>query len=252
MIGPQAATRAWRAWRVRCRRSSRVMAQDPSRCRPRRPSSAGDRAAPPRPAAVRGARRRRRVGRARRPDPGRLREGSLVANSSQGGGSKDTWVLAGATEGAGTTPGGGRRLSAAPGRLASGPATPPTLPSGPWPGNADQSARARSGSRLLSRIAESLYWIGRSTERAEDTARLLDVHYHHLLEDRFTDETVICAALLRAMGTDVADVRDADTVDASAGVHAVEPRFPSSPRSRWRGRTHAVRERRSRRRCGRS
>jgi uncharacterized alpha-E superfamily protein len=65
---------------------------------------------------------------------------------------------------------------------------------------------------VLSRIAESLYWIGRSTERAEDTARLLDVHYHHLLEDRFADETVICAALLRAMGTDVPDIRDADAV----------------------------------------
>ena len=51
---------------------------------------------------------------------------------------------------------------------------------------------------MLSRIAESLYWIGRSTERAEDTARLLDVHYHHLLEDRFADETVICAALFVA------------------------------------------------------
>ena len=37
---------------------------------------------------------------------------------------------------------------------------------------------------MLSRIAESLYWIGRYTERAEDTARLLDVHSHALLEDR--------------------------------------------------------------------
>ena len=30
---------------------------------------------------------------------------------------------------------------------------------------------------MLSRIAESLYWIGRYVERAEDTARILDVHY---------------------------------------------------------------------------
>ena len=41
---------------------------------------------------------------------------------------------------------------------------------------------------VLSRIAESLYWIGRYVERAEDTARLLDVHYHLLLEDRRADE----------------------------------------------------------------
>jgi uncharacterized alpha-E superfamily protein len=65
---------------------------------------------------------------------------------------------------------------------------------------------------VLSRIAESLYWIGRATERAEDTARLLDVHYHHLLEDRFADERMVCTALLRAMGVDVPDARDADAV----------------------------------------
>lgn len=35
---------------------------------------------------------------------------------------------------------------------------------------------------MLSRIAENLYWIGRYVERAENTARLLDVNYHALLE----------------------------------------------------------------------
>lgn len=34
---------------------------------------------------------------------------------------------------------------------------------------------------MLSRIAESLYWIGRYIERAEDTARISDVAYHHTL-----------------------------------------------------------------------
>ncbi len=34
---------------------------------------------------------------------------------------------------------------------------------------------------MLSRIAESLYWIGRYVERAEDTARITDVNYHHIL-----------------------------------------------------------------------
>ena len=55
---------------------------------------------------------------------------------------------------------------------------------------------------MLSRIAESLYWIGRYVERAEDTARLLDVHYHLLLEDRRADEASVCRALLDAMGAD--------------------------------------------------
>jgi len=35
---------------------------------------------------------------------------------------------------------------------------------------------------LLSRVAESLFWMGRYVERAENTARLLDVTYHGRLE----------------------------------------------------------------------
>ena len=40
---------------------------------------------------------------------------------------------------------------------------------------------------MLSRVAESLYWIGRYLERAEDSARLLDVHYHALLDAQVCD-----------------------------------------------------------------
>jgi len=35
---------------------------------------------------------------------------------------------------------------------------------------------------MLSRIAENLYWIGRYMERVENTARLLDVNYHAIME----------------------------------------------------------------------
>ena len=35
---------------------------------------------------------------------------------------------------------------------------------------------------MLSRIAETLYWLGRYVERSENTARLLDVNYHALME----------------------------------------------------------------------
>ena len=35
---------------------------------------------------------------------------------------------------------------------------------------------------MLSRIAENLYWIGRYIERVENTARLLDVNYHAIVE----------------------------------------------------------------------
>ncbi len=58
-----------------------------------------------------------------------LRKGSLVVNSSQGGGSKDTWIVD-----------MGGRLS------------------------------------MLSRVAENIYWMARYVERAENTARLVNVN----------------------------------------------------------------------------
>jgi len=56
---------------------------------------------------------------------------------------------------------------------------------------------------VLSRVAESLYWLGRYVERAEDTARLLDVHVHTLLEDPWVDEQQACRDLLGIMGVPV-------------------------------------------------
>lgn len=53
---------------------------------------------------------------------------------------------------------------------------------------------------MLSRIAESLYWVGRYVERAEDTARILDVHVHHILEDPTLGEEAACRILLGVMG----------------------------------------------------
>ena len=40
---------------------------------------------------------------------------------------------------------------------------------------------------MLARNAESLFWIGRYVERADDTARILDVSVHQLLEDSTVD-----------------------------------------------------------------
>ncbi len=70
---------------------------------------------------------------------------------------------------------------------------------------------------MLSRVAESLYWIGRYVERAEDTSRLLDVHVHTLLEDPWVDEQAACRDVLSVMGVEVdgpVDVRR--TVDRLA------------------------------------
>ncbi len=55
---------------------------------------------------------------------------------------------------------------------------------------------------MLSRIAESLFWIGRYVERADDTARILDVHLQMLLEDPHLSEHDACRGLLAVMGAD--------------------------------------------------
>ncbi|GAA4114803.1 alpha-E domain-containing protein [Nocardioides fonticola] len=56
---------------------------------------------------------------------------------------------------------------------------------------------------MLSRIAESLFWIGRYIERAEDTARILDVQTQLLLEDATVEEEPTCRGLLSIMGLEI-------------------------------------------------
>jgi uncharacterized alpha-E superfamily protein len=59
-------------------------------------------------------------------------------------------------------------------------------------------ATARTG--LLSRIAETLFWTGRYIERADDTARMVDVYVHRMLEEPQADEDAGCSALLAVLG----------------------------------------------------
>lgn len=49
---------------------------------------------------------------------------------------------------------------------------------------------------MLSRIAESLFWIGRYAERADGTARIVDVLRLQLLEDPLADEAVASHTVL--------------------------------------------------------
>ena len=58
---------------------------------------------------------------------------------------------------------------------------------------------------LLSRLAESLFWIGRYVERADDTSRVVDAYLHRLLEDPFEDESLACRSLLAIMGLEPSD-----------------------------------------------
>lgn len=58
---------------------------------------------------------------------------------------------------------------------------------------------------MLARNAESLYWIGRYVERADDTARILDVAVHQLLEDATVDPDRTSRLLLRVLGIEPPD-----------------------------------------------
>lgn len=78
---------------------------------------------------------------------------------------------------------------------------------------------------MLSRIAESLFWIGRYVERADDTARILDVHMQMLVEDATVNETAACTSLLAVMGVDNGGPMDRAAVMSQL---AYDPESPSS------------------------
>ncbi|GEE02515.1 hypothetical protein nbrc107696_29610 [Gordonia spumicola] len=58
---------------------------------------------------------------------------------------------------------------------------------------------------MLARNADSLYWIGRYTERADDMARILDVAVHQLLEDPTVDPDRTARQVLGVLGFPTAD-----------------------------------------------
>jgi len=86
---------------------------------------------------------------------------------------------------------------------------------------------------VLSRIAESLFWIGRYLERAEDTARLLDVQIHQHLEDATLDEAAVSATLLQVMG--VPEPEGALELGRVTALLALSPRQQSSIACSLRG-----------------
>jgi uncharacterized alpha-E superfamily protein len=52
---------------------------------------------------------------------------------------------------------------------------------------------------MLSRIAESFFWIGRYLERAHSTARMVAEHHQLMVEEAPVDEAAACAAFLDAL-----------------------------------------------------
>ena len=80
---------------------------------------------------------------------------------------------------------------------------------------------------MLSRIAESLFWIGRYIERSDGTARILDVHLQLLLEDPWIDEDTACRSLLSVMGSEPDDDHALGR-DHVIALLAVDPHHPAS------------------------
>ncbi len=216
-----------------------------------------------------------------------LVEGSLVVNSSQGGGSKDTWVL---------DPGqeeplpplepelvvesGEPTFSAAQQRSAieaRARVDQPTVHSermrqqemqqqqqqqpsgqagadrrGHLAAGADRRCRGAGGRRMLSRIAEAMFWIGRYVERAEVTTRLLVEHHQLLVEDTRRDPAVGVEAMLEPLSLmpepDHLQLTPAELVRIVVGRLARSPRR-SSAASRPPARTPGPSGRRCRATC---
>lgn len=80
---------------------------------------------------------------------------------------------------------------------------------------------------LLSRLAESLFWIGRYVERADDTSRIVDAYLHRLLENPFEEEALACRSLLAIMGLELEVDHDA-TTEYVMSVLAFDPHNPSA------------------------
>jgi hypothetical protein len=116
-----------------------------------------------------------------------LEKGSLVVNSSQGGGSKDTWVL----ENSIPNTEFGRVLS------------------------------------MLSRVADSLYWMSRYLERAENTVRQLDVTMSLMLDTSDTSAETRWQRMM-ALGKP-----KGHGVERRSGRHGAQAglRHPTGPRS---------------------
>ncbi|MCV2393943.1 alpha-E domain-containing protein [Actinotalea sp. M2MS4P-6] len=86
---------------------------------------------------------------------------------------------------------------------------------------------------MLSRIAESLFWIGRYVERADDTARMLDVHVQMLLEDPWAEEDLVCRTLLLVMDRGTPDPEVMVGRDQVLGALAWDQSTPSAIAGAW-------------------
>jgi uncharacterized alpha-E superfamily protein len=87
---------------------------------------------------------------------------------------------------------------------------------------------------MLARIAEQLFWLGRSLARAEHTARMLDGIFHVNLQARAEDQPgapISLDALLEAMGVQRPDAAPAPAADEVMRQLTLDSATPTSVRS---------------------
>ncbi len=95
---------------------------------------------------------------------------------------------------------------------------------------------------MLSRIAESFYWLGRYVERAEATARLLAEHHQLLVEDRSVPEPLGCSVFLEALSMDAGSVTTAGGLVRAVVGDELDPSTIAGAVSAARSNARAIRE----------
>ena len=163
----------------------------------------------------------------------------MIVNSSRGGGSKDTWVLE-----------IGERHS----RRRHGACTPraSARPARPALRRLDQPASSNSSSgRMLARIAQELFWLGRNLARAEHTSRMLDGVFQAGLQGRPEDPSASASVWARSRSWAPAR-RAAPTAATRCSTADADPTTPprSSRASRGRAKARARARRHLRRDVG--
>ena len=155
-----------------------------------------------------------------------LKKGSLVVNSSQGGGSKDTWVLA------------------------DGPSSEQEQVNGQRTASCQEAVLTL----MLSRVADSVYWMSRYVERAENVARFVDVNFQLMLDapagqDQQWEPLVATTGRPRAIQPSATrQPRRKTSSSSSRSTARTRTRF--FPACVPRGKTPAASARSSPRRCG--
>ena len=194
-----------------------------------------------------------------------LEENRLIVNSSQGGGSKDTWVLADARvkalEPKPAKDAGPRHPSLAVEEAGGTSAAALTQAQNQKQtqkqggkskaGQKQSQAQSRETARrvapaerfTLARIADSLYWTARYLERAESTSRILEANVQYMIEDPTVDQNAAGRGLLAAMGEDLDQVAGEKEIDVAFVLQRLCYDFdaPSSLRAILRNAREAAR-----------